>query len=127
MIRLISMISGVTLMIFGILSSTYQLILRLPLSTLILPLDAARSSLPNNGTSLSTGIMHTTLTIMLHSSGGIFGRVADAMSAILTSMCLGPSKNWVDDFVFFRLRVLFIGLVLIFSGPAKTLGHDTVK
>lgn len=36
------------------------------------------------------------------SSGGVFGRVADAMSAILTSKGLGPSKNWVDDFVFFR-------------------------
>jgi hypothetical protein len=40
------------------------------------------------------------------SSGGVFGRVADAMSAILTSMGLGPSKNWVDDFVFFRFPLL---------------------
>ena len=36
------------------------------------------------------------------SAGGVFGRVADAMSAILSSKDLGPSKNWVDDFVFFR-------------------------
>jgi hypothetical protein len=36
------------------------------------------------------------------SSGGVFGRVADAMTAILSSKGLGPSKNWVDDFVFFR-------------------------
>ena len=36
------------------------------------------------------------------SSGSVFGRVADAMSTILTSMGLCPSKNWVDDFVFFR-------------------------
>jgi hypothetical protein len=36
------------------------------------------------------------------SSGGVFGKVADAMSAILTSKGFGPSKNWVDDFVFFR-------------------------
>lgn len=36
------------------------------------------------------------------SSGGVFGRVADAMSAILASKGFGPSKNWVDDFVFFR-------------------------
>ena len=39
------------------------------------------------------------------SAGGVFGRVADAMSAILTSRELGPSKNWVDDFVFFRFPV----------------------
>ena len=36
------------------------------------------------------------------SAGGVFGRVADAKTAILTSKKLGPSKNWVDDFVFFR-------------------------
>jgi hypothetical protein len=36
------------------------------------------------------------------SAGGVFGRVADAKSAILTSKELSPSKNWVDDFVFFR-------------------------
>jgi hypothetical protein len=36
------------------------------------------------------------------SAGGVFGRVADAKSAILASKELGPSKNWVDDFVFFR-------------------------
>ena len=36
------------------------------------------------------------------SAGGVFGRMADAKSAILTSKGLGPSKNWVDDFVFFR-------------------------
>ena len=39
------------------------------------------------------------------SSGGIFGRVADAKSAILASEGLGPSKNWVDDFVFFRFPI----------------------
>jgi hypothetical protein len=36
------------------------------------------------------------------SAGGVFGRVADAKSAILESKQIGPSKNWVDDFVFFR-------------------------
>ena len=36
------------------------------------------------------------------SAGGVFGRVADAKSAILDSKGLSPSKNWVDDFVFFR-------------------------
>jgi hypothetical protein len=40
------------------------------------------------------------------SSGGVFGRVADAMTSILSSKGLGPSKNWVDDFVFFRYPVL---------------------
>ena len=39
------------------------------------------------------------------SSGGVFGRVADAMTAILSSRGLGPSKNWVDDFVFFRFPI----------------------
>jgi Reverse transcriptase-like len=42
------------------------------------------------------------------SAGGVFGRVADAKSAILSSKKLGPSKNWVDDFVFFRFP-LFVG------------------
>jgi hypothetical protein len=36
------------------------------------------------------------------SAGGVFGRVADAKSAILASRDIGPSKKWVDDFVFFR-------------------------
>jgi hypothetical protein len=36
------------------------------------------------------------------SAGGVFGRVADAKSAILKHKKIGPSKNWVDDFVFFR-------------------------
>jgi hypothetical protein len=36
------------------------------------------------------------------SAGGVFGRVADAKSAILEAKEIGPSKNWVDDFVFFR-------------------------
>jgi hypothetical protein len=40
------------------------------------------------------------------SAGGVFGRVADAKSAILKKKELGPSKNWVDDFVFFRFPLL---------------------
>ena len=39
------------------------------------------------------------------SAGGVFGRVADAKSAILESKKIGPSKNWVDDFVFFRFPI----------------------
>ena len=39
------------------------------------------------------------------SAGGVFGRVADAKSAILKSNKIGPSKNWVDDFVFFRFPI----------------------
>jgi hypothetical protein len=39
------------------------------------------------------------------STGGVFGRVADAKSAILKSRDIGPSKNWVDDFVFFRFPI----------------------
>jgi hypothetical protein len=36
------------------------------------------------------------------SSGSIFRRVADAMTAILNFRGYCPVKNWVDDFVFFR-------------------------
>jgi hypothetical protein len=39
------------------------------------------------------------------SSVGIFSKVTDTMSAILTSKAFGPSKNWVDDFVFFRFSI----------------------
>jgi hypothetical protein len=39
------------------------------------------------------------------SAGGVFGRIADAKTAILTSKHLGPSRNWVDDFVFFRFPI----------------------
>ena len=39
------------------------------------------------------------------SSGGVFGRIADAFTSILSSKGLGPSKNWVDDFLFFRFPV----------------------
>ena len=41
------------------------------------------------------------------SAGGVFGRVADAKTAILASKQLGPSKNWVDDIVFFRYPISF--------------------
>lgn len=36
------------------------------------------------------------------SAGFAFGRMADAMMAILQSHNISPAKNWVDDFVFFR-------------------------
>ena len=36
------------------------------------------------------------------SAGFAFGRVADAMMAILRARGIGPARNWVDDFVFFR-------------------------
>jgi hypothetical protein len=49
------------------------------------------------------------------SSGGVFGRVADALSAILSSKGFGPSKNWVDDFVFFRFPISFDGGTPSFS------------
>jgi hypothetical protein len=39
------------------------------------------------------------------SAGGVFGRVADAMTAILTLKHFSPLKNWVDDFVFFRFPI----------------------
>jgi hypothetical protein len=42
------------------------------------------------------------------SAGGVFGRVADAKSAILESEKIGPSKNWVDDFTFFRYPVALL-------------------
>ena len=33
------------------------------------------------------------------STGGVFGRVADAKSAIQKSKNIGPSKKWVDGFI----------------------------
>ena len=39
------------------------------------------------------------------SAGSVFGRVAHAKSAILKSRNIGPSKKWVDDFVFFRFPI----------------------
>jgi hypothetical protein len=42
------------------------------------------------------------------SAGGVFGRVADAKSAILESEKIGPSKNWVDDFTFFRYPITLL-------------------
>jgi hypothetical protein len=68
------------------------------------------------------------------SAGGIFGRVADAKSAILTSTGLGPSKNWVDDFVFFRFPLLYNSTSPTFSyslsdiyGLAERLGWPWKK
>ena len=49
------------------------------------------------------------------SAGGVFGRVADAKSAILSSEGLGPSKHWVDDFTFFRFPVSIESGIPIFS------------
>jgi hypothetical protein len=49
------------------------------------------------------------------SAGGVFGRVADAKSAILVSKSIGPSKKWVDDFVFFRFPLSILSGIPIFS------------
>jgi hypothetical protein len=49
------------------------------------------------------------------SAGGVFGRIADAKTAILASKRLGPSKNWVDDFVFFRFPTISPSSSPIFS------------
>lgn len=49
------------------------------------------------------------------SAGGVFGRVADAKSAILASKDFGPSKKWVDDFVFFRFPTAITPNVPSFS------------
>ena len=49
------------------------------------------------------------------SAGGVFGRVADAKSAILKSKNIGPSKKWVDDFVFFRFPSSIIADIPSFS------------
>ena len=51
------------------------------------------------------------------STRGVFGRVADAKSAILKSEGLGPSKNWVDDFVFFRFPISAITDPLLIPIP----------
>lgn len=37
------------------------------------------------------------------SSGGIFGRLADTAVAILNKRGIGPTTNWVDDFLFLRV------------------------
>jgi hypothetical protein len=55
------------------------------------------------------------------SAGGVFGRVADAKSAILASKNLGPSKNWVDDFVFFRFPILITSGTPSFSYSLKDI------
>ena len=49
------------------------------------------------------------------SSGGVFSKVADAKSAILASKDIGPAKNWVDDFVFFRFPITPNSTPLLFS------------
>ena len=49
------------------------------------------------------------------SSGGVFGRMADAFSSILNSKGFGPSKNWVNDFVFFRYLISSDSQVLSFT------------
>ena len=49
------------------------------------------------------------------SAGGVFGRVADAKAAILASKNIGPSKKWVDDFVFFRFPLTIISGSPVFS------------
>jgi hypothetical protein len=64
---------------------------------------------PNNRTLLSTGIIYFFIDhnapFGTTSAGGVFGRVADAMTAILASKHLGPSKNWVDNFIFFKFPI----------------------
>jgi hypothetical protein len=62
------------------------------------------------------------------STGGVFGRVTDAKSAILELKDIGPAKNWVDDFIFFRFPVtLYPNLTFSYSltdiyALAKCLG-----
>ena len=60
------------------------------------------------------------------SAGGVFGRVADAMSAILSSKDLGPSKNWVDDFVFFRFPLSLTQGIPSFSYALSDI-YDVAK
>ena len=57
------------------------------------------------------------------SSSGVFGRVADAKSAILDSEGMGPSKNWVDDFVFFRFPVIITSGIPSFSYSLSDIYH----
>jgi hypothetical protein len=60
------------------------------------------------------------------SSGGVFGKVADAMTAILASRGLGPSKNWVDDFVFFRFPTSDTELIPTFTYSLNDI-YDIAK
>ena len=47
--------------------------------------------------------VNVALLFGLTSSGGIWGRFADALCAILRASGIGPLAKWVDDFVFFRI------------------------
>jgi hypothetical protein len=49
------------------------------------------------------------------SSGGVFSKMADAFSSILKYKGFGPSKNWVDYFVFFRYPISLISSSSSFS------------
>lgn len=42
------------------------------------------------------------------SASSFFGRVADAKSVILKLKKIGPSKNWVNNFIFFRFPITLI-------------------
>jgi hypothetical protein len=50
-------------------------------------------------------VIDTCLAFGLVPSGGIFGRLADALCDILRFAGIGPVLKWVDDFVFARIKV----------------------
>ncbi|KLO03945.1 hypothetical protein SCHPADRAFT_948152, partial [Schizopora paradoxa] len=49
--------------------------------------------------------INVALLFGLVSSGGIWGLIADALCAILRASGIGPLCKWVDDFIFFRVRL----------------------
>ena len=58
------------------------------------------------------------------SAGFAFGRVADTMMAIMRAHNIGPAKNWVDDFVFFRSLITSGTSLSIPSPNTCTYSYD---
>ena len=58
------------------------------------------------------------------SAGFAFGCVADAMMAIMRARNIGPAKNWVDDFVFFRSPTTSETFLPISAPIAYTYSYD---
>jgi hypothetical protein len=57
------------------------------------------------------GVIDTCLPFGLVPSGGIFGRLADALCDIFRFAGIGPVLKWVDDFVFARIKSIHLAEV----------------
>jgi hypothetical protein len=97
---------------WGTFNDIRELVINAPSSTKVatLDVDSAFRCCPISPSQQSSFVIHWNNFFYIdHNApfkaaglGRVFGRLADAMSAILTIKGFGPSKNWVDDFVFFR-------------------------